>query len=522
MRKRIKFSKIIHHNIIIFSICVLIFIVCGFLFAYFNVKIKSITVGNSSDSFEEVSWYLSNNGDYYLFLPNVLKRDNLFVNIDTNYKGVSISCYDINGKKIGKLMDSNYTDIFKYDDVLIKITKKNKISHQYMIHIIQSDIPSFFIKVDGGESSFNNILSDRTHKIGYKADSFIYGEKADSFNIKSIKGRGNSTWLRPKKPFQIKLYENKSLLNMKESNKWVLLTNHWDGSLSRNYLWYTLAKDLDMDYSVDCSPVDLYINNNYMGSYLLTNKVEVSSTSVDIGDNYLFEITNTFKYDIELKSGFRLNIKNIDFDRLNESDAYVARINVTNYLNDIENMIYSNDCSLEELSEYIDIESFIKYYWIQEISENYDVLRGSNYMYTKNGKLYMGPIWDMDDTLNRSYLYANTKENYILNNELLNNRISENWYIELYKKEGFSDMIDDFFVNNIEKFDNLVNILDDYKDKIKNSANMNYYRWSYEDMKSEQLRKWVDGDIDFESSISILKDNLIDRVNYYKNEYSLN
>lgn len=512
-------KKYIHIIIIVFISIIII----NYALYLFTMRIYDFSVGNSDLSIDKISWNLSNDGDYYLLLSKNMNRSNLFVNLKFNYDGASIICYDLKGKKLGKIEDSSYTDVFSNDDVIMKVKKKNRFTQSYKVHVIQSSISSLFIQVKGGDESFNDIVSSRYHTVGYKADGLLYDEdnNKSELTIKRVRGRGNSTWLRPKKPYQIKLYEDTSLLGMKDARKWVLLANHWDGSLSRNYLWYTLAKKLGLEYSVDCEPVDLYINNNYMGSYLLTNRVEVSNSSVDIGDNYLYEITNTMTYDIQLKHGYKLKVKNINFKRIDKEYGLSIKKDLTKSLNKIEKLIYDKNVSIEELGEYIDIESFVKCYWIQEISENYDVSRGSNYFYTKDGKIYMGPIWDMDDTLNRSYDYAKIDEKYILTDELLKTRILENWYNELLKKEDFSNLIDNYFIDNYDIFNSLNEELDNYHSKIKNSANMNYIKWPYDEMKSEQIREWIKDDVDFSSSMELLKKSLRGRIEFYKNVYSI-
>ena len=504
-------------------ICSCILLVLFFVWFYFYVlvaRVKTFSVGmNSSVS---TFWYRDSNGEYYLFLSKDMDRSHLEISFETSYKDVILSCYDGDGHLLGDLLNFQEVDYFSNDMLILKAHHSNLRTSTYIVHVLQSDLVSLFIDVDGGDDSFSQIVSDKRHETFFKGHITIFDEDStDSYSLQSIRGRGNSTWLRPKKPFQIKFKEDVSILGLKASKKYILLTNHWDGSLSRNYLWLNLAKDLGLEYSVDCHPADIYINGQYMGSYLITNKVEVSSNSIDLEDGFLFEITNTFLYDIMLSHGYKVLIKYPNLERLSEEKLLFVKKESTKYLNKIEKMLYDNSISLEDISSYIDLDSFVKYYWIQEFSLNYDTLRGSNYCYVKDNKLYMGPIWDMDDTLNRSYQYSSMKEDYIFHNQALQDRIEENWYQQLYQKEGFSDLVDSFFIEHVEDFERLLSRLNDYKNEIFSSASMNYARWNYQEMQSEQIREWIYDDYDFSSSVSLLEKNIQERLSYFYCKYSI-
>ena len=110
-----------------------------------------------------------------------------------------------------------------------------------------------------------------------------------------IKGRGNSTWWQGgiwgKKPYQIKFSEKTDVLNMSADKKWVLLAEISDISLIRNKIAREISNISRFDYVPQAKYIDLYINNEYVGIYLVGQKVEESSNRVNIGDNgYLVEI----------------------------------------------------------------------------------------------------------------------------------------------------------------------------------------------------------------------------------------
>lgn len=483
-----------------------------------GTEVKNLTIQDSNFS---VSWYQDADGEFYFFLPEGMNREELSFSFSTVFSNCRVSIYeDNNHKKISNIESFS----LKEDDYYFVSTLKYARTRKYLVHFMQSSLPSIFLDIDGGDESYQKILSDNlNHQIHFSGNitCMDFNHSVFTEHVKKIRGRGNSTWLRSKKPYQITFDDSVSLLGMKESKKWIFLANHWDGSLSRNYIWLMLASKLGIDYSVDCSPCDLYINHQYVGSYLLTNKLEVSSNSISIDNGYLFEIMNQRVHDLDLEHGYQINIKYPNLENKSDSEALDIKNRVLEYLNRIESLLYDENVSIEELNQFIDIDSFVKYYWVQEISENYDASRGSNFLYMKDNRLFMGPVWDMDNTLNRSYRYASVTEHYLLENRALSNRSKENWFQVLSKREEFVSLLDNYFIEHVDEFKQLVPLLDQYYEKIYPSASMNYIRWPYHEMRKEQLRPWLLEDYDFDSSFQLFRDSLSKRIEYYQNYYQL-
>ena len=115
----------------------------------------------------------------------------------------------------------------------------------------------------------------------------------------TIKGRGNSTWTLPKKPYQIKFTEKTDLLGMGAAKKWILLANYWDQALVRNYITYNLAAKMGMAYTTECKFVDVVINGVYQGNYLLTEKIELGKERIDEDEllgGTLFELEMQYRH----------------------------------------------------------------------------------------------------------------------------------------------------------------------------------------------------------------------------------
>lgn len=215
-----------------------------------------------------------------------------------------------------------------------------------------------------------------------------------------IKGRGNSTWTMPKKPYQIKLDSKKEMLGMPKDKTWLLLANYTDKSFLR---WET-ACDLSRMSCLGWTPrtrfVELFMNDVYQGTYVLCEKIKIADDRVDVGDDgYVLEIDQLSRMeadDLYFETDRILcNIKDPDLDYGDESYVWIK-----DYVTQAERALFGDDFLDKEkgYKNYVDIESFADWYLINEIAKNNDATFFSScYMnIRKGGKLKMGPIWDFD------------------------------------------------------------------------------------------------------------------------------
>lgn len=490
---------------------------------YNNLPINNLYVDLGDDGLTDNINWTNKNGTYILYLPHGYNREDLRVTF-YDKPNTQVSVYDNNGLLIKKIINNSNTDVFKYNELIIKTDVNSKNVHTYKLKIMQSDLPSISINLPNGNSDLQRVHASANHSVETTGDILVI-DKDDSqiySKLESFKGRGNRTWERYKKPYQIKFNDKINIMDMGSAKTYNLITNTFDGTLARNYIFFDFAKKLGLRYAIDAEPVELYVNNNYMGSYLLTEKVQAKKNRVEIEDNdYLFEFENHPKDNdyIYTSRGTCLSIKNPDFDDVSASERNKIKNEFKKYINKIENLMAGNT-SDEELMKYIDYESFAKYYWLQEMSLNYDAMRGSNYFYTKDGKLYAGPGWDFDHTLNRSYNYASTSGYYVLGNNSLSYRIRNNWFKWLAKRQGFSDEIDKVYMQYRESFNDLVNVSNNYSNYIKSSADMNWTKFYYlYDARAIRYMPINYSNTSYEKGVEYLNRELQGRINFYDNQY---
>lgn len=228
-----------------------------------------------------------------------------------------------------------------------------------------------------------------------------------------IRGRGNFTWTLPKKPYHIKLATSTSLLGMPANRHWVLLANYVDKTLLRNDVAFQLSRWVGMEYTPRSRFVDVEMNGVYQGVYQLTEHVRIAPDRVNIpelnvGDlaplntgGYLIEVDNTrgeaFCIDSQ-RSGMIFCLKSPE--KLLQAGWEDKRAYIETYIAQTEDAIFSQYFAdpVTGYAAYLDVDSAINYYLINELLKNVDGdLRRSTFLYKKrDGKLTFGPVWDFD------------------------------------------------------------------------------------------------------------------------------
>ena len=217
-----------------------------------------------------------------------------------------------------------------------------------------------------------------------------------------IKGRGNSTWGLPKKPYRMKFFEKTSLLGESKDKSWVLLANYTDKSMLRNQLAFYLGQMSNLDWTPSGHFVEVILNGKYNGTYLLAEKIKVANHRVAVGDDgFLLEVEarapdedgSRYFFSNHIDYAIDISEPEVEFD--DDNFNYIQ-----DYVLATEEALFGpffRDAN-EGWQRYIDLDSFVDWYLIHEIAKNEDsMFHYSCYMNLKRGgKLKMGPIWDFD------------------------------------------------------------------------------------------------------------------------------
>ena len=204
----------------------------------------------------------------------------------------------------------------------------------------------------------------------------------------TIEKRGNSSQEQEKPPYRFETVDNNGennnvkLLGLPEENDWILYAPWSDKSLLRNVLIYSLSNEMGR-YAPRSKFVELYLNNEYRGVYVLMEKIKrdknrVAISSLDPNSNFGDNLTGGYilKFDwaetgdnnggfFSLIDGMRYNYHYPKPDEISsEQENYIQ-----SYINSYENIMNSNKYNSEEgYSSFIDIGSFVDFVILQEIS----------------------------------------------------------------------------------------------------------------------------------------------------------
>jgi len=224
-----------------------------------------------------------------------------------------------------------------------------------------------------------------------------------------IKGRGNSTWMHPKKPYRIKLNSKAPLFGFPTSKDWALLANYSDKTLLRNTVALELSRRLGLPYTTRTQPVEVYLNGEYEGAYQLIESIKIDANRVNItkmaatdttGDaltgGYLMEIDQRRDQPVHFDTAHGVAISFQDPELPTpEQLAYFQ-----GYIQDFETALFGSDFadSSTGYAAYIDADTFLNWYLVNEIFSNVDSYFFSSCWLYKDrlGKLCMGPAWDFD------------------------------------------------------------------------------------------------------------------------------
>ena len=387
--------------------------------------------------------------------------------------------------------------------VTLKITKGYAFAYVTIKTLKGSeDVEAMFINLDESMGTIDAMNADPDHETSCYGNVNFGG---DEYSYISIKGRGNSTWKSfDKKPYNITFYKKADfdkkksveLIEGVSAKKWSFLANYLDNSLLRNKTALDLANELGI--GLDCKFVDIWMNGEYLGNYLMTPKNDYRSTDggyILENDNYIenvdpqFQIPGMYEFhDAVPDSGYynRITVKDIGDDAV---AAGVDASNIETYFNEAWSALI--DYSTEDYQKYFDMDSWAKMFLMYEVSKTYDCFSGSLLMHrdglTEDDKLIAGPVWDYDNSFGR------TLQKFLIGITVPTQITAEGWYNdsiglvasdkhysllqELEKHPSFMKRVSEIYNDYKYAFEGIVADVDSMSAMLEDSALMNNALW---------------------------------------------
>jgi len=328
----------------------------------------------------------------------------------------------------------------------------------------------------------------------------------------NLSGRGNSTFASeflsqyPKRPlkFTFKNKASKSILGMPAGRKWNLMADMYDRTLMRNYLAQNFAKSLPgLEWQPSCEHVELYVNGEYYGVYLLTEAVTEERTRLNINTDtedtdepgFIVEWDDRAEWegpdsynDLSEKEKANLSPDDMYFiiSMRNRSGGWeeqpfafkepepqdmtaTQRAYVKKSIQDMSTAIGN----VNKWEDYLDVDAFVDFYMVNDIFANYDATSFSSvYMYKRPGeKVKMGPCWDYDIYIGNNN--DNTETEWI-------EWGASPWVYRLIKNSSSFRKVfrDHWYDTNRDLYQTeLIDELEVVYKKIKDAATRNFERW---------------------------------------------
>lgn len=212
-----------------------------------------------------------------------------------------------------------------------------------------------------------------------------------------VKGRGHSTFSKPKKPYALRLDKAAPLLGMPDGKRWALLANFMDHSLMRNSLAFAIARQTALDWTPQGRFVDVVVNDRLQGCYLLCEDVRFHKNRLDLDDrhDYLLEVDAYF----DEPQRFRTRLRRLPVNVKEPGHATPQQLqHIAACLDTIEALLYTTGSIDTVCTRYIDARSFADWWLVHELTQNAEP-NGPRSCYlhkTASGRLKAGPVWDFD------------------------------------------------------------------------------------------------------------------------------
>ena len=366
-----------------------------------------------------------------------------------------------------------------------------------------ADVEPMFLELDESQGTIEAMNADETHETKCVGNVIFDGQT----RAMSMKGRGNSTWGLPKKPYNITLKNDDAMIPGVVAEKWSLLANYFDNSLIRNKVAMDLADGLGI--GLPSRYVDIWMNGEYLGNYLMTPKSDYKAPKGGFhleNDNYVdsedpqFKIPGMYAIGDTLNDDGYFNLMTIKKIGKDAKKAGWDAAKVEEYFTEAWNAL--EDFDSENYQNYFDLDSWAKMFLMYEVSKTYDCFAGSLLMHRDNvkdpnSKLVAGPAWDYDVAFGRTLhkFLVGIAEPVQLN--------AEGWYNdsiglisvdkpvsllqELGKHASFMQAVAKVYNANVAVFEDIPANVDRQREILRASALMNNELWGTQSLCADYL-----------------------------------
>ena len=324
-----------------------------------------------------------------------------------------------------------------------------------------------------------------------------------------IKGRGNSTWGFPKKPYRLKLDAKSPMMGIASSKDWVLLANWFDRSQIRTSAAEAISKSTGLAWTPTYRHVEVVLNGQYVGVYQFTEAVKPAATKVNIP-----ELKETDVAEPAITGGYLLEID----ARLEENDEPGIRTPrnvpvvikepdpatpqqsayILGKVQQLEDSLFAPDFAdpVTGYRRFLDVNSFIDHYLVQEITRNGDGFWSSTYFYKNRNddRFYFGPMWDFDRSIGSPVtVKPQPPEGWY-------SRTTPPWVRRLFQDPAFIAQVDARFRQLLPALRALPDQLEATGESLEDAIDNDEARWGYTvgaADEPEYIEDWLEARLDW-------------------------
>lgn len=337
--------------------------------------------------------------------------------------------------------------------------------------------------------------------------------------VLGIRGRGNYTWTGfEKKPYKIKFSSKQNVLGMGKNKHWALMASADDNlGFLRNPVGYLLSKRIGLRWTPSYVPVELMLNGEYMGLYMLTETIRVDNNRVNITGqedmtSHADSITGGWLVEIDNY----MDVNTYCFTEGNGERAMITmkspevlssaqRSYIISQIDGLNSVFYESTSVHWE--QQVDLTEAVKYYLVQEIMEDTESYHGSCYLYKDidfNGaqsKWYFGPVWDFGNSFHRNanrFIYDGPSFSQIWIGQIASfpsfqSELKRQWYVfyhniyptlrveiqalaNAYSEAAIYDAVR-WQGTNVQTANNMTRKEQDFWNRLQNRVNWLYSQW---------------------------------------------
>lgn len=405
----------------------------------------SVTV--TSDGAEEEIRCLKLEGEYYMFLPGYAEADQVRIRVNPVYDVF------IDGRQLEQ--DQSCADFPVNTKLELYFRSLKNEGYETVTFVRSANVAAMYIDVPSGSMEYIHAKKGNAEGAAVRLYT-IGGQQSYSGEAESINGRGNATWEAEKKSYSLCLAGEANLLDMGCAQRWILLANAYDLSQIRNKVVYDTAIKAGLPFSPETNWVDLYLNGEYAGLYLLSERNEVHPQRVAIPKENGFLVSLEFPYRL-----IEQNYPHVTTEKglaLRIHHSSVTQQELQHLWQSAENAILAENgidpVSGKSWEELIDLESWAHKYLLEELFGNFDAGSVSQYFYCNlsepEPKICAGPVWDFDNSLGRGGWTASNPCSFLANRAHFFSWEDAPLFHALYQKEAFYNRVTELFVTVYE------------------------------------------------------------------------